>query len=69
MIADQADIFSILAAAPQEQQISVLLLAAIDDQVLDDPSCGSVQRVTTSARLVWMVEPWWSVTTASIQPT
>ena len=38
-IADEADIVSILADAPKEQRLSVLLLAAIHDQVLADPSC------------------------------
>lgn len=38
-IADDADIVSILADAPAEQRLPVLLLAAIHDQVLADPSC------------------------------
>jgi hypothetical protein len=38
-IADEPDIVAILARAPAEQRLPVLLLAAIHDQVLADPSC------------------------------
>ena len=38
-IADDVGTVSILAAAPEEQQLPVLLLAAIHDQVLADPGC------------------------------
>lgn len=38
-IADAPDVVSILGAAPAEQQLPVLLLAAIHDQVLADTTC------------------------------
>lgn len=39
IIADEPGIAALLGAAPEEQQLPVLLLAAIHDQVLADPSC------------------------------
>lgn len=39
LIADEPEIAALLAAAPEEQQLPVLLLAAIHDRVLADPGC------------------------------
>lgn len=39
LIADEPEIAALLAAAPEEQQVPVLLLAAIHDRVLADPGC------------------------------
>jgi hypothetical protein len=52
-VAEHPEIIELLLAAPDEQQIPVLLLAAIHDQVLGDPDCELASwypTVSTSPR-------------------